>query len=697
MKEWQQANEMFDPQDAPRSRGFKRYSAATALIAIGVGVLVLAAWWIGQPKLGFASPAVVAMNPMTATLFILLGLSLYSSLEPGSPKRALQTRVFAGFVIIIAAIKLVDVLGGWQAGVDTWMFAAQLEDAAGGHANRMAPNTALCMLLLGLSMFFIDNTVIGDQRPSEYLAAAASLIALLAMFGYAYGVGFMAGIGNFIPMALHSAAAFLLVASGVLSARPHMGWMKILTGPEAGGAMARLMLPGLILLVTVLGWLRFEGEKRGLFGSGFGIAIYTLTIIVFGSVLTLRAALALNRTTARQGMLEQARARAFDELKKSEARVRSIVDTAYDAFISIDAEGLIIDWNDSAEKMFGWTRSETAGKRVSELIVPPAQRAAHDRGVHRCASLDEPGGDFLNRRVELTALRRDGREFPIQMTIWPLGNASSRTYNAFIGDISERVQAENNIRVLHAELVANGMQLEQSNQELEAFSYSISHDLRAPLRHIDGYARMLQEDAADMLTGEPRRYLDEISESARRMGTLIDDLLAFSRLGRKPLQRSEVDVRAMIREVLGKFEETGDSRVHLGDLPDAQADPVLFRQVWVNLISNALKYSSPRGPAARIEISGKRMGAVVHYRIHDNGVGFDMRYADKLFGVFQRLHTDDEFEGTGVGLAIVKRILGRHGGTITAEAEVGVGATFSFALPDVETPSPMTSREETRP
>ena len=685
---------MTGTQDQQQGMGFRRYAAAIAMFVIGLGLLVLLGWAIGKPGTG---TDFVAMNPMTATLLIVLAASLLTSLQPGSPRRARQSRVLAAVVVLIAATKLAGVLVGWQAGLDTWMFAAQLADGAGGHVNRMAPNSAFALLFLGLSLFFIDATILEDQRPSEYLAAAASLIALLALFGYAYGVGSMAAIGDYIPMAWHSAVAFLLLASAVLSARPHAGWMQVLTGTGTGGAMARLMLPGLILLVTVLGWLRFEGEKRGLFVSGVGVAYFTLTIIIFGSILTLRAALVLNRTAARQIASEQARVRAFDDLKRSDARARSIVDTAYDAFISIDSAGLIIDWNHAAERMFGWTRSETIGKRVSDLIVPPGQRAAHEQGVRRCANLDEPRGDFLDRRVELSALRRDGGDFPIQMTIWPLGNASSRTYNAFIADISDRVQAETNIRLLHAELVANSMQLEQSNQELEAFSYSISHDLRAPLRHIDGYARMLHEDAADTLTGEPRRYLDEISESARRMGALIDDLLAFSRLGRKPLQRTEVDVRAMIREVLGKFEETSDSRVHLGDLPDAQADPVLLRQVWVNLISNALKYSSPRGPAARIEISGKRMGTAVHYRIHDNGVGFDMRYTDKLFGVFQRLHADEEFEGTGVGLAIVKRILGRHGGTITAEAEVGVGATFSFALPDVETASPMTSREETRP
>jgi light-regulated signal transduction histidine kinase (bacteriophytochrome) len=221
-----------------------------------------------------------------------------------------------------------------------------------------------------------------------------------------------------------------------------------------------------------------------------------------------------------------------------------------------------------------------------------------------------------------------------------------------------------------------------SNRELESFSYSVSHDLRAPLRHIDGYARMLREDAEPVLDAEMRRYLDAISEGARHMGTLIDDLLAFSRLGRKPLDCAQVDMTDLARHALV---EAGGLRsaaeVEIGALPGAWADPVLLRQVWVNLLSNALKYSAPRGHDAHVAVTGERDAAHVRYTVRDNGVGFDMRYADKLFGVFQRLHTHDEFEGTGVGLAIVQRILARHGGRVFADAAPGQGAAFTIELP----------------
>jgi signal transduction histidine kinase len=236
-------------------------------------------------------------------------------------------------------------------------------------------------------------------------------------------------------------------------------------------------------------------------------------------------------------------------------------------------------------------------------------------------------------------------------------------------------------------------ELERSNRELEAFSYTVSHDLRAPLRHVDGYARMLQEDAEEQLTPDMRRYLDMISRSSRHMGQLIDDLLAFSRVGRKPLERITLDMGEVVRRALHEAgADAAQATVDIGQLPAVDADPVLMRQAWVNLLSNAIKYSAPRGAEARIEVGGERDGDIVRYRIRDNGVGFDMRYADKLFGVFHRLHSQDEFEGTGVGLAIVNQIIERHGGRISADARLGEGATFTIELP-ATAQAPATGRQ----
>ncbi|HEX7221531.1 MAG TPA: MASE4 domain-containing protein [Burkholderiales bacterium] len=222
--------------------------------------------------------------------------------------------------------------------------------------------------------------------------------------------------------------------------------------------------------------------------------------------------------------------------------------------------------------------------------------------------------------------------------------------------------------------------LQAANKELEGFSYSVSHDLRAPLRAVDGYARMLEEDYAGRLDEEGRRLLSVVRQASARMGQLIDDLLQFSRLGRQEPAKQPVDMAGLAREVAAELGNGGSAAIEIGELPRATADRALMRQVWANLVGNALKYSGKRADA-RIEIGGERNGRENVYWVRDNGVGFDMRYVDKLFGVFQRLHRADEFEGTGVGLAIVQRVVGRHGGRVWAEGKPGDGACFHFALP----------------
>jgi light-regulated signal transduction histidine kinase (bacteriophytochrome) len=223
-------------------------------------------------------------------------------------------------------------------------------------------------------------------------------------------------------------------------------------------------------------------------------------------------------------------------------------------------------------------------------------------------------------------------------------------------------------------------ELETANKELESFSYSVSHDLRAPLRAVHGYSLMLDEDYGARLDGEGRRLLAVVRSSAEQMGRLIDDLLKFSQVGRRALVSSRVDMRALAGEVIVEIApQFPQASVELGALPEARGDCALLRHVWVNLIANALKYSA-RAAAPRVEVSGRREGAQAVYSVRDNGAGFDMRYADKLFHAFQRLHHPSEFEGTGIGLATVQRVIHRHGGRIWAEAEPGKGASFYFVL-----------------
>ncbi|UUZ68911.1 response regulator [Polaromonas sp. P2-4] len=259
---------------------------------------------------------------------------------------------------------------------------------------------------------------------------------------------------------------------------------------------------------------------------------------------------------------------------------------------------------------------------------------------------------------------------------------------------SELREALEKIRQAHEEILDLNRDLERqveqrtaalvaANGELESFSYSVSHDLRAPLRHIDGYIELLVADSASTLSSEGRRHLKVITDASRQMGDLIDDLLEFSRMGRAEMGESSVDLDALAREAISQLEMATEGRNiawQISPLPQVVGDAAMLRQVLANLLGNALKYTGPR-EAAQIEIgsAGEEDGRVIVF-VRDNGVGFDMQYADKLFGVFQRLHRADEFEGTGIGLASVRRIIERHGGRVWAEGKLGEGATFYFTL-----------------
>jgi PAS domain S-box-containing protein len=324
--------------------------------------------------------------------------------------------------------------------------------------------------------------------------------------------------------------------------------------------------------------------------------------------------------------------------------------------------------------------SETVGKTDFDFFPHAAQSYADEQEVMKTG---KPHVDF-----EEWVVWPDGREMWVSTTKMPLRNSEGQTIGIFgiSHDITERKRAEQAIRQLNADLEEQAEKLQAANKELEAFSYSVSHDLRAPLRAIDGYTRILVEDYEPLLDEEGKRVCGVISREARRMGQLIDDLLSFSRLGRKEMYSSKIEMRTLVVSILNELLKEEDREridIHMAKLPVAKGDSSLIRQVWFNLLSNAIKFTSKKDRAV-IEVGSKTKKDELIYYVQDNGAGFEMEYANKLFGVFQRLHSESEFNGTGVGLAIVQRIIRRHGGRVWAEGEVEKGATFYFALPRKE-------------
>lgn len=368
--------------------------------------------------------------------------------------------------------------------------------------------------------------------------------------------------------------------------------------------------------------------------------------------------------------------------REAQERLAAIVNSSDDAIIGKTLEGVITDWNPGAEKLLGYTAAEAIGRPIT-LIFPP-ERMAEEAGILRQIS----GGGSV-KHYQTVRVCKDGRRVNVSVTVSPILNQQGQVIGAskILRDITEQKRAEEEISRLNAELEARvarrTAELEAANKELEAFSYSVSHDLRAPLRAINGFAGIVLEDFSSQLPEEGRQYLERVRKGGQRMGELIDDLLAFARLSRQTLEHQSVETNRLVREALEELNPRTQGRaieLRVGELPGCRGDRSLLKQVWVNLLSNALKYSRVRSPAV-VEVGAERAGNETVYFVRDNGVGFDMQYATKLFGVFQRLHRAEDFEGTGVGLAIVQRVIHRHGGRVWAHSQPDHGATFYFTIP----------------
>ena len=372
----------------------------------------------------------------------------------------------------------------------------------------------------------------------------------------------------------------------------------------------------------------------------------------------------------------------LDARELQDADFRYLFESTQDGMLVIDADSRkIAEANPFFCQLFGMSRSELIGKKLD--VIPSLKWLFSVEAF----SLDLHKSGFF-RRDHLTLKSADGRKIPVEAICNAYHSNGREMIQCNLRDITQREIEEDEVRRLNETLerrvAARTLDLESANRELEAFTYSVSHDLRAPLRHIMGFVEILEKETGSKLSEMHRHHLTTISGAAHRMGELIDDLLAFSRIGRSEIQKSKVNMKELVMEALKDLQEETKDRLitwKIHDLPDVKVDRSLMRQALVNLISNAVKFTSTR-PNAHIEIGCEAPEEAEHiFYIRDNGVGFDPRYTKKLFGVFERLHNGSEFEGTGIGLANVERIIRRHGGRVWATGKVDAGATFHFSIP----------------
>src|SRR5688572_17449522 len=364
---------------------------------------------------------------------------------------------------------------------------------------------------------------------------------------------------------------------------------------------------------------------------------------------------------------------AVAALQRADEQTRQINETAYDAFVRIDGRGLITEWNRAAEITFGWTRAEVRGKPLVEVIVPLRDREAHRLGFQRFMLTGE--GPFLNKRVELTALHREGHGFPIETTIWPSRRGEEWNFNAFIRDITARRRAEK-------ELARRAEEISRSSIDLDQFARVASHDLQEPLRSISSYVQLLHQRYGGKLDPDAEEFIRFASEGAARMQRIIEDLLTYTQIDRQARPPESVDFARSVQDALAQLRAevaTTGASVTVGPLPTLKVDSAQLVMVFRHLLDNAIKFRSAESPQVRI--SADRKGDDWHFHVKDNGIGFDPVFAERLFAIFQRLHGRTEYPGTGIGLALCKKIISRHRGRVWADSTPGGGSTFSFSLP----------------
>jgi PAS domain S-box-containing protein len=425
----------------------------------------------------------------------------------------------------------------------------------------------------------------------------------------------------------------------------------------------------LFALGDVLYAAAMEGQLRhSIYAPGLA------TILLLANITKRSQLIAQDATLEAERARKQSR--TSDELR---FQLAAIVESSGDAIIGSSLDGLVRTWNKGAESLFGYTAEETIGRPISLLLPPERQKEREEeRALIARLATGEPVAPF-----ETVRWRKDGSDVDVSVTISPIRDTAGGLVGASLAarDISDWKRAE-------AEVLRARESAEAANRELEAFSYSVAHDLRAPLRGIDGFSNVLLEDYGSALDAQGQHYLQRVREAAQRMGRLIDSLLALGHVSRVGIRTQRVDLSELARATAARLKEAQPERVvefTIGEGLTEMGDSALLGAAIENLLSNAWKFTRNR-PEARIEFGADEAAGQTAYFVRDNGAGFDMAFASKLFGVFQRLHAPREFEGTGIGLATVQRIVRRHGGRVWAEGKVGQGACFHFTIGDSEEP-----------
>ncbi len=637
-------------------------------ISVIIALVTSAGWWFNIPFLTAFGHSFIPMAPSTSLLFMIHGILSIFSIKYNNNKifKYIILQVSVLIIIILIFIIMHSFLNGFP-DIENLLYPAP-PSFGNILAGRMSPLTAFLFIILYQSfiLYFYKNLLLSE------IVFIFSLIILstggIIIVGYWYGVPLLYG-SRFIPVALPTAISFTFTGWALASVSAENSRIPaIISGNTVQTAILKNLLPVIVFFTFIERWL------NDIILSDFYSSYPLLSTAIKAITVSIIICLISGIITRRIGI----------DIEAAETRFRMLFEWAPLGYQSLDIEGNIIDVNHAWLDMLGYKKDEVSGRWFGDFLQPD------QRELFRCR-LIEFVKEGIVKDVLFTFLRKDGENRTCLLN----GRAAYNEEKNFIQthciiiDITEKKKIEDAMADMNIELERRvserTSELKKANDELESFSYSVSHDLRAPLRHINGFMEMLRIELGELPEGKASHYMDVILRSSSKMGKLIDDLLAFSQVGRTDIRKEVFNLKKLIVDVI---DEINDGKYQYSvlikneELPDICADRSLIKIVLINLLSNSIKFSS-KTDVPSILISSKLSGNEIITTVSDNGAGFDMRYYDKLFKVFQRLHSDSDFAGTGIGLATARRIIEKHHGRIWAEGRPGEGSFFYFSLPTI--------------
>ncbi len=667
------------PTDGAWAKRASRAALALGGLALALGLAVLSGRVLDVEALRSFGVERRPVTESASAILVLAAAALLLLVRAQAPRWRLIGRALAVATLALAAIMVTQEL------ISSWLGRAP-------PLGRLAPHTAAASLAIGAALLLLDRVpraVNGLERSSAAslavaLALAAAWLAYLGLLGHLYRVEAFYDVRGSAAMSLPSALVLLALGVALVLARPDRGVGALLSSEGLAGRIARRGLPTAVLVPTLLGLLVRVAQGHGLQDPGLATALLIAFIVLLFGGATVYDAAALARVDADRRFALRERERESASRQREQQRLRTVLDVLPVAVMIADVEGRVIDSSRAARALLGERVVGTSAwhiqgwdERLGERLTPT------DWGLGRAL---EHGTPCLAREVGVTDA--GGRRRTLLSHAAPIRDVRGRMVGAVtvMVDITERKRAERELRALKTDLEhrveLRTAELRAANAELEAFSDSVSHDLRAPLRWIAGFAGALAEEHASELGERGRGYLEQLQQGVERMRELIDALLRLSQVATRPIERASVDLSQVARETAEGLErEAPEREVRWSIQPGmcVNADPALVRVALDNLVRNAWKFTRERSPA-HIEVGLDDEAGEPAVRVRDDGVGFDPTHADRLFRAFERLHSEDTFEGTGIGLAIVQRIVRRHGGRVWAESRPGQGATFHFTL-----------------